>query len=33
MSDYPLSDKEMLWQLDLFGYRDPEAKAAGWVAN
>jgi len=33
VSDYPLSDKEMLWQLDLFGYRDPEAKAAGWAVN
>jgi uncharacterized protein (DUF2336 family) len=28
VSEYPLSDKEMLWQLDLFGYREPESKAA-----
>lgn len=29
VSQYPLSEKEMLWQLDLFGYRKPETRAAG----
>jgi uncharacterized protein (DUF2336 family) len=27
MSEYPLSEKEMIWQLDLFGYRKPEERA------
>lgn len=29
LSDYPLSEKEMLWQLDLFGYRSEARQVAG----